>query len=227
MRRLLFQVHLWLGVLLGLYVVVVCVSGAVLVFRIDLQRALDPHLFTPGAAGPLADPVAVMESVSRAYPQHGLSGVEAPTTRRPVYLAYVTKGVEFRTVLIDPVSAVVLGDLPERAVVRALQDLHYNLLGGRTGRTINGVGALAILVLCATGLVVWWPGHRGLANLGRRGDGGDDALACGWPRRVGRPVGLVPLRPGAGAVVHHGGDRVVATRGAPAPVLTGLRRLFP
>ena len=161
MRRLLFQVHLWLGVLLGLYVVVVCVSGAALVFRIDLQRALDPHLFTPGAAGPLADPVAVMESVSRAYPQHGLSGVEAPTTRRPVYLAYVTKGVEFRTVLIDPVSAVVLGDLPERAVVRALQDLHYNLLGGRTGRTINGVGALAILVLCATGLVVWWPGRRG------------------------------------------------------------------
>ena len=161
MRRRLFQVHLWLGVLLGLYVVVVCVSGAALVFRIDLQRALDPHLFTPGAVGPLADPVAVMESVSRAYPQHGLSGVEAPTTRRPVYLAYVTKGAEFRTVLIDPVSAVVLGDLPERAVVRALQDLHYNLLGGRTGRTINGVGALASLILCATGLVIWWPGRRG------------------------------------------------------------------
>jgi uncharacterized iron-regulated membrane protein len=161
MKRVLFQVHRWLGVLIGLYVVVVCVSGAALVFRIDLQRALDPRLFTPSAAGPLADPVAVMESVSRGYPQYGLSGVEAPTTRRPVYLAYVTKGAEFRTVLIDPVSAVVLGDLPERAVVRALQDLHYNLLGGRTGRTINGVGALAILILCATGLVVWWPGRRG------------------------------------------------------------------
>ena len=31
--------------------------GAALVFRIDLQRAAHPHLFTPRAAGPLADPV--------------------------------------------------------------------------------------------------------------------------------------------------------------------------
>jgi uncharacterized iron-regulated membrane protein len=141
-------------------VVVVCVTGAALVFRIDMQRALDPLLFTPSAAGPLADPVAVMASVTRAYPQHKLSGVDAPTTVRPTYLAYVTSGAEFRTVLIDPVSTAVLGELPERRAIRILQDLHYNLLGGRTGRTVNGIGAFAILALCATGLVIWWPGVR-------------------------------------------------------------------
>ena len=159
-RLMLFQVHLWLGVLTGLYVVIVCVSGAALVFRIDLQRALHPHLFTPSAGGPLADPVAVMESVSRAYPAHKLSGVDAPTTLRPTYLAYVTSGAEFRTVLIDPVSTAVLGELPDHAVIRALRDVHYNLLGGRTGRALNGVGAFGILALCATGLVVWWPGRK-------------------------------------------------------------------
>lgn len=160
MRRALFQIHLWLGVVLGLYVVVVCVSGAALVFRIDLQRALDPHLFTPSAAGPLADPVAVMASVTRAYPQYNLSGVDAPTTLRPTYLAYVTSGSEFKTVLIDPVSTVVLGELPQRPAIRALQDLHYNLLGGRTGRTLNGLGAFAILCLGVTGVVIWWPGTK-------------------------------------------------------------------
>lgn len=160
MRRIFVRVHLWLGVLIGLYVVLVCVSGAALVFRIDMQRALYPRLFTPGTGGPLADPVAVMNSVSRAYPEHKLSGVEAPTTLRPTYLAYVTRGAEFRTVLIDPVSTAVLGELPEHPAIRALQDLHYNLLGGRTGRTINGVGAFGILILCATGLVIWWPGRR-------------------------------------------------------------------
>jgi len=160
MRRIFVRVHLWLGVLIGLYVVLVCVSGAALVFRIDMQRALYPRLFTPGTGRPLADPVAVMNSVSRAYPEHKLSGVEAPTTLRPTYLAYVTRGAEFRTVLIDPVSTAVLGELPEHPAIRALQDLHYNLLGGRTGRTINGVGAFGILILCATGLVIWWPGVR-------------------------------------------------------------------
>ena len=157
---MLFQVHLWLGVLIGLYVVIASVSGAALVFRIDLQRALHPHLFTASASGPLAEPVTVMESVSRAYPRHQLSGVDAPTTLRPTYLAYVTSEAEFRTVLIDPVSAAVLGELPEHPAIRSLQDLHYNLLGGRTGRTINGIGAFAILILCATGLVIWWPGTK-------------------------------------------------------------------
>ena len=88
--RTIFPLHLWLGVLTGLYVVIVSVSGAALVFRIDMQRALHPHLFTARAPGPLAEPVAVMASVSRAYPNHQLSGVEVPTTSRPTYLAYVT-----------------------------------------------------------------------------------------------------------------------------------------
>ncbi|MDP2052146.1 MAG: PepSY-associated TM helix domain-containing protein [Acidobacteriota bacterium] len=160
MRRLLFQVHLWLGLLTGLYVAIICVTGAALVFRIDLQRALYPHLFTTSAAGPLADPVAVMESVSRAYPQHRLSGVDAPTTVRPTYLAYVTSAAEFRTVLIDPVTTAVLGELPEHPAIRTLQQLHYNLLGGRTGRTINGIGAVGILILCATGLVIFFFSRR-------------------------------------------------------------------
>ncbi len=161
MRRILFQVHVWLGVLTGLYVVIVCISGAALVFRIDMQRALHPHLFTPRTAGPLADPVTVMDSVSRAYPAHKLSGVDAPTTLRPTYLAYVTSGAEFRTVLIDPVSAVILGELPDHVAIRVLRNVHYNLLGGRTGRTVNGLGAFGILILCMTGLVIWWPGRNG------------------------------------------------------------------
>ena len=104
-RRVLFQVHLWVGVIAGLYVFVVCVSGAALVFRIDIQRAMHPALFTPRTSGPLADPVAIMESVRHAYPAATLSGIDAPTTSRPTYLAYAVSGDRFRTLLLDPVSA--------------------------------------------------------------------------------------------------------------------------
>lgn len=158
-RLYVLWMHRWAGLLVGLYVCTVSVTGAALVFRVDLQRTLYPHLFVAGV-GPLADPLVVMERVSGAYPQHALSGVEAPTTRRPTYLAYVTRGSEFVTVLIDPVRAHVLGELPEHAAVRALQQLHFNLLAGRTGRLVNGAGAFAILILSATGLVIWWPGRQ-------------------------------------------------------------------
>jgi uncharacterized iron-regulated membrane protein len=154
MRRILLNVHRWVGLVAGVYVVVISVTGAALVFRIDLQRASHPHLFT-ASEGATADPVAIMDSVARAYPDHRLSGVDAPTTTRPTYLAYVTSSGTFKTVLVDPVSAHVLGELPERTAVRMLQDLHFDLLTGRTGRTVNGVGAIALIVLAVTGFVEW------------------------------------------------------------------------
>ena len=171
-RRALFQVHLWVGVLTGLYIFVVCASGAALVFRIDMQRAMHPALFTPRTSGPVADPVAVMDSVRKAYPAATLSGVDAPTTSRPTYLAYASSGDRFLTLLLDPVSAELLGELPEQSFVRTLQDLHFDLLGGRNGRIVNGIGALFLLAMCVTGLVIWWPGRsswkRGLTVDFRR-----------------------------------------------------------
>src|SRR5262245_36529794 len=84
-RRALFQVHQWIGVVAGLYILAIGLTGAALVFRIDFQRVTYPHLFTPSADGPLADPVTVMERVAAAYPDGRLSGIDAPTTARPTY----------------------------------------------------------------------------------------------------------------------------------------------
>jgi uncharacterized iron-regulated membrane protein len=157
---------LWVGISFGVYVFVVGVSGAALVFRIDMQRALHPNLFTPSGSGPLADPVMILERVRDAYPNRRVSGIDAPTSARPTYLAYVTSGNDFATILVDPVTARVLGELPDRSFVRTLQDLHFDLLSGRTGRIVNGIGAALLLVMCLTGLVIWWQGtskwRRGL-----------------------------------------------------------------
>ena len=40
-RKAIFQLHLWSGMILGLYVVVVCVSGSALVFRNDLYNIFE------------------------------------------------------------------------------------------------------------------------------------------------------------------------------------------
>jgi hypothetical protein len=77
------------------------VTGAALVFRIELQRTWYPHLFTSSAPGVLVDPAIVMDRVQRAYPAGRLVGVDVPTTARPTYLAYVTSGPRFLTVLIE------------------------------------------------------------------------------------------------------------------------------
>src|SRR5215204_3619298 len=93
-RRVLFQVHLWTGVAIGLYICVVCVTGAALVFRIHLQRATFPHLFT-ATPGPPADAATLLERVSEAFPGDRVSGIDEPTTVRPTALAYVVRGDRF------------------------------------------------------------------------------------------------------------------------------------
>ena len=35
---------------------------------------------------------------------------------------------------------------------------HKNLLAGGTGRLVNGIGAVSLVLLCLTGAVIWWPG---------------------------------------------------------------------
>lgn len=145
--------------LIGLYLVTVCLTGAVLVFRLELQELVHPHLFTPTVQGPLAEPAVVMRLAQAAYPDLALSGVETPTADRQTYLAYVGGNEDFVTLLLDPVTGEPLGALPERSIVRTIQSLHFDLLAGRTGRTVNGIGGLLLLAMCATGLVIWWPGR--------------------------------------------------------------------
>src|SRR5262245_575472 len=160
MRRACLQIHLVVGLATGLYIIVVSITGALLVWRIDLQRLTYPELFTPSRAAAEVDAETVLASVQATYPRHHVSGVDAPTTSRPTYLAYATQGAAFITILADPATGQVLGELPDSGPIRVLQELHFDLLGGRRGRTINGTGAIALLTMCVTGVVIWWPRRR-------------------------------------------------------------------
>lgn len=171
-RRALFQIHLWLGISLCLYVTVVCVSGAALLFRIDFQRAAHPDLFTPASQGPLTEAATVLEEVRGAYPDSRVLGVAAPTTARPTYLAYIRRDGKLGTIFLDPVTAEILGELPDRSPMRVVQDLHFSLLAGKTGEKAHGIAAVCLLGMCLTGLFLWWSGpdkwrRRLLVNFSR------------------------------------------------------------
>src|SRR5581483_3117565 len=62
--------------------------------------------------------------------------------------------------LFNPYTGADVGDAlqPGFRALLWLVDLHDNLLGGRKGRLINGVGGVFTTLLCITGIVIWWPG---------------------------------------------------------------------
>ncbi len=49
-------------------------------------------------------------------------------------------------------------EFPGWTFMNRLAEFHGNLLAGDFGAAVNGMGAAAIVLLCVTGAVIWWPG---------------------------------------------------------------------
>jgi uncharacterized iron-regulated membrane protein len=165
LRRALFQIHLWSGVLLSAYVVVIALTGAILVFRTEvfrteLTRAQFPqvlHAYDPHHTAPIATVVA---SFNRAYPHSTLTNLITPAPQTPVYLLTASDPQRHPLrLLADPVTAQIHPQ--PRTWLDWIYDLHvYLLLGSAHGMQINGIGATILLLLTLTGLALWWPGIR-------------------------------------------------------------------
>ena len=82
-RRALFQVHLWAGVLLSLYVVIIALTGSILVFRTELIKAQLPEALNPYEAHHTASIGNVVQGFRAAYP--GANDRETPVRLRPSF----------------------------------------------------------------------------------------------------------------------------------------------
>jgi uncharacterized iron-regulated membrane protein len=160
LRRAFFQIHLWAGVLLSLYIVMIALTGSILVFRTELTRALLPKTLTPYSAERTAPIADVLDRFRSAYPEGKLENIQTPSQETPVFLLFATDSHQHPfTLLADPVTANL--ELLPHTWLYWTYELHVNLLLGEAhGVQINGVGALCLLLLVITGLTLWWPGVK-------------------------------------------------------------------
>ena len=157
-RRALFQVHLWTGIGVGLYVFVISVSGSAIVYRREIAK-LFWQLPTVTVSGPLMTPEELRAAVKQAYPRFEIAPVTIPDPNRAV-IVVMTRAERRRERVFNPYTGEDLGEVApgEPELLSWLVRLHDDLLADRTGRTVNGLGALFLTLLCVTGAVIWWPG---------------------------------------------------------------------
>jgi uncharacterized iron-regulated membrane protein len=161
MRRILVKVHLWLALALGIYVVVISVSGAAVVFRPEISRWAIPRA-VPNADGERVQGDALAQALALAYPEHVVIRFsEGRFPRQPVSVLLEREGVEEGR-LFDPYAQQDMGSNypPIVAAVEWLVALHDDLLTYPIGRKINGIGGGLLLVIVVSGMILWWPGKR-------------------------------------------------------------------
>ena len=162
-RRALFQVHLWIGIALGLYILMISATGSVLVYRNELYRAATPEpIISKGSSGPRLTDAQLTAAARHLYPGYRVVKIFRPANLDQAVDVSLSRGDKIRGRLFDPRSGSDLGDPVPTGfwLVSKVLDLHDNLLAGPTGRKVNGVGALALLALGVTGLAIWWPGIK-------------------------------------------------------------------
>ncbi|MGA2880432.1 MAG: PepSY-associated TM helix domain-containing protein [Bryobacteraceae bacterium] len=169
LRKAVFQIHLWTGIALGLYVFVVSISGSAIVFRNELYNALwpGPRIVAIGSHKFTHD--ELRDAARRAYPQYKVSWIWDSKQANQATEIWLDRKGHKKQRLFDPYTGQDLGESRPYSIqmMAWLVDLHVNLLSGKVGRLINGVGAVFVLGLSLTGAVLWWPGiqrwRRGLS----------------------------------------------------------------
>ncbi len=186
-RRVAFQIHLWGGLGIGLYVLVMSVTGAILVFQEEISASIHPEWYHVRERGKPNVTIDTLIGVVRsAFPEHRIYRIYAPTTRRDTYVVSIEKQYEFRTVFADPATGVILGSVPKQSFMKTVWEVHANLLGGTTGRAVNCTLGLFVVLLAASGLIVWWPGaQRWWRALGVSTSGKWTAITRGLHGAVG------------------------------------------
>jgi uncharacterized iron-regulated membrane protein len=134
----------------------------VLVYRNELFEIFTPEPYISSAPGVALDNTAMKEAARRAHP--GYRVVRISPHYNSGYATEVWLEGDSNTIRrkFDPFTGEDVGRAVPTGimVVSTLMEVHDNFLAGPTGRRVNGIGAMAIVLVAMTGLVIWWPGRK-------------------------------------------------------------------
>jgi uncharacterized iron-regulated membrane protein len=162
LRRALFQVHLWTGIGIGLYVLLMSVSGTVLIYRRELAKTFSSEPRIAAGQGARMTVDELRQAAKRGYPEYAATRVyERKNPEQPVEI-FLERGEKKLQRLFNPYTGADLGNSlqPGFRFIQWLADLHDDLLYERTGRRWNAIGAVLATLLCLTGAIIWWPGIK-------------------------------------------------------------------
>ncbi|QSR20091.1 sulfite reductase flavoprotein subunit alpha [Novosphingobium sp. KA1] len=164
-RRVLFQVHWFLGITAGLVLAVMGITGATLSFENEIMRALSPGVVRLAPDGRVAlSPQAVLARVQAQRPGERVERFTVAAdagSAWEVRFAALEKGKRGERARVDPRDGRLLGKANGEGFFQTVENIHRWLAlpeGPRgIGRQITGFAAISLLFFALSGIYLRWP----------------------------------------------------------------------
>ncbi len=161
--QLIWRWHFWAGLLVSPILIIVAITGALYVFKDEIERFIHSgHQFVEPMGTPV--PPSVLETkITEELPGSELHYIDVSKHPDKAWFAYVEfhneNGTEdIHYVFFDQYRGEILHHYSnDRGFFRVVLDIHRRLLSGTFGRSIIEIATCWGIVSVLSGLYLWWP----------------------------------------------------------------------
>jgi uncharacterized iron-regulated membrane protein len=160
-RKINNWLHLWLGLISGSIVLIVCLTGYIWVFNEEINSILNPETNIEKQSKPIISPSRIKQIAAAEFPNMNLQYV-IYQQGRTAEVYFNNKEGEHAKLNINPYSGDIISktfdkDGSEDFFDFILRGHRFLWLPYEIGRPIVNYGTLVFVVLLITGLVWWYP----------------------------------------------------------------------
>jgi uncharacterized iron-regulated membrane protein len=166
-KKIMSQLHLWLGLASGLVVFIVAITGAIWTFESEISDVLYDYRVVQPQSKPYLPPSQLKSLATPHLKGFPIKGIDyAGKDRAAILSSWGTKnGEEFHIhAYLNPYTGEMLHVESGHSFFDIIIELHVNLMMGEIGGHIVDFATLFFVILLITGMVLWWPKNKAAAK---------------------------------------------------------------
>lgn len=161
-KKLLFKIHMILGLSAGFVLLIIGLTGAILSFEKEILNTInkDSYIVEVSNTSRLSTK-EILEKFQEKKPNLGINAITFSEDKNSSFIINVAgegktarRGVDY---FINPYNAEILPTVEGKEFFKFIENIHRRLAIGDVGKQIVAASVLCLLVLMFSGIYVYWP----------------------------------------------------------------------
>ncbi|WP_353050517.1 PepSY-associated TM helix domain-containing protein [Chryseobacterium sp. ISL-6] len=154
-KKAIRQIHLWLGLVTGIIVFVICITGSLYVFEEEIRDSMGKEfLHVEPESKPFIGLEKIILNFQEIAPKEKINSIRISENEPGATVQILNK--KKQVFYFNPYTGDLVGKQGSDWL-NVVYDLHTSLMLGETGKMIQGWSVVIFLCMLVTGLILWYP----------------------------------------------------------------------